>query len=160
MYKRIVCSSFLFVFILIALFSLKIFPVFAGGNPSTITTADGIDCSDNCLAFPQSHSWVIDKFGKYILTTQARTGPTTHFAFSNDGSTWTQNSEDYTSLASGSIAYDSKNDVLHVIWNASAATTGIIYRRYSITRDGSNNITDILAMDSGKIGRASCRERV
>ncbi len=46
-------------------------------------------------------------------------------------------------MTRGSVAYDSIDDELHVIWEAQASSDGMIYRRYTITRDGRINITAI-----------------
>lgn len=69
----------------------------------------------------------------------------------NNGSTWTEGAESYTFLTRGSIGYDTINDKLHVIWTGDGASDGIIYRRYGIARDGSNNITAITREDSSDI---------
>lgn len=117
-------------------------------NCFNIGTSDGSDGSSDAINFSQGRVWTIDKYGKYIWLTQNRTNPTHHWTWSNDqGTTWTQGSEGYDYLARGSVAYDSINDKLHVIWGAQNASDGIIYRRYGITRDGSNNITAITRED-------------
>jgi hypothetical protein len=41
-------------------------------------------------------------------------------------------------------AYDSINDCVHTLYQGSNANDGVIYRRYYINRDGSNNITGFL----------------
>lgn len=137
--------------ILLLIFILFIIPISvrADGTYSNPGTGDAADCSSDCLTWSQSPTWVVDKYGKFILTTQLR-GSTTHFMFSNDaGATWTQSSEAYSALTRGSVVYDSINDVLHVLWMATAASDGMIYRRYSITRNGSNDIISIQRMDTG-----------
>ena len=116
---------------------------------NNLGTADAVDGSNDAINFSQGRVWTIDKFGKYIWLTQNRNSTITHWAWSNDlGSNWTQGSENYGFFTRGSVAYDSKSDVFHVIWGASSGTDGIIYRRYKATRDGSNNITDIVRIDS------------
>ncbi len=137
-------------FLLIAAFLFSSDRTLAEGTYSDPGTSDSADCSADCLTWSQAPPWVVDKYGKFILNTQNRTGPTTHFAFSNDnGSTWTQSADGYGFLTRASMAYDSIDDVLHLVWSATDANDGIIYRRYSITRDGSNNITSIQRMDLG-----------
>lgn len=139
------------VFILVcSLFSFSFHQVLAEGTYSSLGTGDADDGSNDAINFSQGRVWTIDKYGKYIWSTQGRSGPTSHWAWSNDdGATWSQSSEGYSFLTRASVAYDSINDVLHVIWSATDSNDGIIYRRYSITRDGSNNITSIQRMNMG-----------
>jgi hypothetical protein len=126
--------------------------VLADGTYANIGTADGADGSADAINFSQGRVWTIDQYGKYIWITQGRVNTTSHWAWSNnDGSTWTQGSESYTFLNRASVAYDSINDKLHVIWTATDSNDGIIYRRYGITRDGSNNITAISREDASNI---------
>lgn len=127
-------------------------PISAEGTYANIGTADGADGSADAINFSQGKVWTIDQYGKYIWITQLRTGPTSHWAWSNDnGTNWTQGSESYSALVRGSVAYDSINDKLHVIWSATDSNDGIIYRRYGISRDGSNNITAISREDAGNV---------
>lgn len=143
-------TAFALSFFLVAVFFLNSEHILAEGTYSNPGTGDADDCSADCLTWSQAPPWIIDKYGKFILNTQSRTGPTTHFAFSNDnGSNWTQSAEGYGFLTRASMAYDSIDDVLHLVWSATDTNDGIIYRRYSITRDGSNNITSIQRMDVG-----------
>lgn len=127
-------------------------PLFAEGTYSSLGTGDAADGSADAITFAQGRVWTIDKYGKYIWLTQGRSSTTTHWAWSNDlGANWSQGTEGYSFLTRGSVAYDSKNDKLHVIWAATYSNDGIIYRRYGITRDGSNNITAITREDSSNI---------
>jgi|GEM_PF-1093696 len=124
----------------------------AEGTYSNIGTTDGADGDQDALNFAQGRVWTIDKYGKYIWITQRWTGSTQHWTWSNNnGSTWTEGAESYTFLTRASVGYDSINDKLHVIWAADGASDGIIYRRYGITRDGSNNITAINREDNSNI---------
>ncbi len=125
--------------------------VFSEGTYSGIGTADGADGSNDAINFSQGRVWTVDQYGKYIWVTQIRSGES-HWAWSNDsGANWSQGAESYSFLTRASVAYDSINDKLHVIWTATNASDGIIYRRYGITRDGSHNITAISREDSGNI---------
>ncbi len=122
----------------------------ADGTYASLGTTDAGDGSNDAINFSQGRVWTIDQYGKYIWLTQTRVSTTTHWAWSNDnGANWSQSSESYTFLTRGSVAYDSINDVLHVIWAATDTNDGIIYRRYGITRDGSNNITAIARINTG-----------
>ncbi|MDQ5981641.1 MAG: hypothetical protein QG570_391, partial [Patescibacteria group bacterium] len=129
-------------------------PVYADGTYSGIGTGDGVDGSNDAINFSQGRVWTIDEYGKFIWITQLRNGAGggNHWAWSNNsGTSWTQGSESYPFLTRASVAYDSINDKLHVIWAATDSNDGIIYRRYGITRDGSNNITSIQREDSSNI---------
>jgi hypothetical protein len=122
----------------------------ADGTYSSLGTTDASDGSNDAINFSQGKVWTIDQYGKYIWTTQTRNSTVTHWAWSNDnGANWSQSSESYSFLTRASVAYDSINDVLHVIWAATDTNDGIIYRRYGITRDGSNNITAIARINNG-----------
>ena len=129
-------------------------PTLADGTYANLGTADALDGSADAINFSQGRVWTIDQYGKYIWLTQGRSGPNAHWAWSNDlGANWSQGAESYSFLIRGSVAYDSINDKLHVIWTTNQCDSGggIIYRRYGITRDGSNNITAIAREDSGNI---------
>jgi hypothetical protein len=126
--------------------------LFAEGTYSNLGTGDAADGSSDAINFSQGRVWTIDQYGKYIWLTQARDNTQMHWTWSNDlGANWTQGSEAYGALTRGSVAYDSINDKLHVIWAATDSNDGIIYRRYGITRDGSNNITAVAREDSGNV---------
>ncbi len=126
--------------------------VLSEGSYAPLGTSNSLDGSNDALTWDQGNLLTIDAHGKYISLVQTRTGPTTNFTWSNDnGATWVQGTESYSFLTRGSIAYDPLNDKLHVIWAATSASDGIIYRRYGITRDGSNNITAISREDAAGI---------
>lgn len=138
-------------FFILVLFIFKPQILTADGTYSNLGTGDAADGSADAINFSQGRVWTIDQYGKYIWLTENRTGGH-HWTWSNNlGTNWTQGSEEYDFLTRGSVAYDSINDVLHVIWAATDSNDGIIYRRYSITRDGSNNITAISRVDSGTV---------
>jgi hypothetical protein len=119
-------------------------PSFAIQNTTTSNSmgADGYSWSQ---AFPI----IVDAFGKIIIIGEDSSN-NHKFTYSNDnGATWADGSISQAAITRGSAAWDSVNDKLHVLWQAEATTDGIIYRRYSITRDGSNNITDITRPETG-----------
>lgn len=123
----------------------------ADGNYFELGTPDSKNGSADAINFSQGRVWTIDRHDKYIWLTQARP-PEHHWAWSNDlGATWTQGSESYQYLTRASVAYDPKNDKLHAIWAPINPPDGILYRRYGITRDGSNNITAITQEDAENI---------
>lgn len=145
-------AFFVFSLLLVGSVFLSSKSTLAEGTYTGIGTADGLDGSADSINFSQGRVWTIDQYGKYIWLTEGRSPQNHHWAWSNDsGANWTQGSESYSFLNRGSVAYDSINDVLHVIWTGEDDTDGVIYRRYSITRDGSNNITAIARMDSGTV---------
>lgn len=150
--KKVFFLFFLLTIILLAGFnSFFSVPSHGEGTYANIGTADSADGSNDAINFSQGRVWTIDKYGKYIWITQPR-GGNNHWVWSNNlGANWTQGSESYIALTRASVAYDSINDKLHVIWTATDSNDGIIYRRYGITRDGSNNITAISREDSSNI---------
>lgn len=121
------------------------FSVMSGAQPTNgELTADG-------FTWAQGSPMVIDNYGKIIVLSQWESGGsnTNSFVVSNDGGanwvypthTGMANSNGELYLTRGSCAYDNINDLVHVLWNAANPTDGLIYRRYSISRDGQNNIT-------------------
>ena len=145
-------SKFFVLILLLAFASTLTYKAFADGTYNDLGTADSADGSNDAINFSQGRVWTIDSYGKYIWLTQGLSGPTSHWAWSNDeGANWSQGAENYTFLTRASVAYDSNNDKLHVIWAATDSNDGIIYRRYGITRDGSNNITAIAREDAPNI---------
>lgn len=95
-------------------------------------------------------AFVVDAFGKYVQYIQRYNANTRlcYFVYSNDkGATWNDNtgiSGGEGFLTRGSIVYDAGRDCFHgLIMTTNSGDGGIIYRRYTITRDGSNNITSI-----------------
>lgn len=121
-------------------------PLFAQINT---TVAD--DLSPDGMNWAAMHgAFLIDSFGKYIQYEQRYNANTRqcYFVFSNDaGATWVDNAgiaggEGF--LVRGDIVYDAGRDCLHsLICTTNPSDGGIIYRRYTISRDGSNNITSI-----------------
>lgn len=123
------------------------FALMSGASPTNGNlTADG-------FTWAQGGPMLVDNYGKFIAPIQWDVSGTKYNAFvvSNDaGATWsmpthsgmtTSNGEQY--LIRGAAAYDTTNDLVHVLWNAADVNDGLIYRRYSFTRDGSNNITAV-----------------
>ncbi len=97
--------------------------------------ADGYNWSQ---AFPIQ----VDKYNKIFSIAQNKAS-NHKFIYSNDGgASWTDSVIEESFLVRGSIAYDSANDKLHLLWAANSVN-GIIYRRYDIARDGANNIIAI-----------------
>lgn len=95
-------------------------------------------------------AYAVDSFGKIAVYAQRYNANTRlcYFVISNDqGATWADNtgvSGGEGFLLRGDIVYDASRDCFHgLIVTTNPSDGGIIYRRYSITRDGSNNITSI-----------------
>lgn len=98
----------------------------------------------------QRGAFEIDSFGKYVQYVQRYNGGTTKCAYvvsNNAGGTWADKEpaaggEGF--LTRGAIVYDAGRDCLHqVCVTTNPGDGGMIYRRNTITRDGSNNITAI-----------------
>jgi hypothetical protein len=123
-------------------------PQFALQN-TTITNSMGADG----YSWSQASPILIDQHEKLIVMAE-HSGGNHNFVYCNNPNNvtpiWHDNSGyvDEAALTRGCVALDTTNDVLHVLWAATAASDGIIYRRYTITRDGSNNITSI-SKDTG-----------
>lgn len=116
-------------------------PAFAYQN-----TAFTNDLSDDGYSWTNALPITVDQYGCILTIAQRHNNSSKQhtIVYSNDGgATWSDSSIASAFLERGTAAYDSANDLLHVLWQAAAVTDGIIYRRYSITRDGSNNITGI-----------------
>ncbi len=141
----------LLVFLCALCFFSSVHIILADGTYFELGTPASKDGSADAINFSQGRVWTVDRHDKYIWLTQARSLEH-HWAWSNDfGAGWTQGSEAYPYLTRASVAYDPKNDKLHAIWAPINAPDGIIYRRYGITRDGSNNITAITQEDAANI---------
>lgn len=117
-------------------------------NPSfaTLNTTVTNNLSFDGFSWTQSFPLQRDKYGHWFALAQDNSGYT-GIAYSNDnGATWADDTGltagQKTGLArGGSIAYDSTNDIVHVLWQDSSDGGGVLYRRYTVNRDGSNNIT-------------------
>jgi len=97
-------------------------------------------------SWANSRPLTIDKYGNRLAIAQRYNGGTKYHTFVYANSTsgaWTDSTLNEGFLVRGTVAYDSVNDFVHVLWMTTQANGGIIYRRYVFTRDGSNNITDI-----------------
>jgi hypothetical protein len=97
---------------------------------------------------PDGFTWasasakIIDRYGKSIIIAEDAGGDH-HFVYSNNGEvTWTDGLA-VGFITRGDMAYDGINDKVHVFWQATATTDGMIYRRYIVGRDGSHNITGL-----------------
>jgi hypothetical protein len=130
---------------------------FAEGIYSNIGTAHSSSGSADAVTWSEGNPITIDKYGHYISVIQIKDDGY-FFTVSNDkGATWLEIAVS-ADIFRPSLVYDSKNDKLHVI--SSAVYQGIRYRRYTITRDAENKITDIapdgaftvLSLDSDSSG--------
>ncbi len=133
---------FLSLFFLIFLFT---FPtnIYADGTYSQLNTSAGSTGSPDAVTWSTGNPIMIDSFGKYIVPVQTNGDSNYHFVFSNNaGSSWTETSG-LTNPGRVSAVYDSKNDKIHVL-NSGGTSTGTTYRRFSIIRDTSYNITSII----------------
>lgn len=107
---------------------------------------------------PDGYNWpqggpdgplVIDQYGKLIAISEDAGGNHT-FTYSNDGgATWADSALNLGFLTRGALAYNTLDDTLLVCWAAQAASDGILFRRYTISRDGSHNLTGFTAAGAG-----------
>jgi hypothetical protein len=123
------------------------------GSPSfaLINTTFTNDLSPDGMTWAaQRGAFLVDQYGVLIQYIQRQNGGTRlcYYVYSNDsGATWNDNSgisggEGF--LARGAIVYDSTRDCIHeLIVTLNPGDGGIIYRRISITRDGSHHITSL-----------------
>lgn len=121
-------------------------PLVIVNNPVAVqqntTITNGLD-SDG-YPWATANAIVVDKFNKIIVFAYNRANGAGNFVRSNDGgATWTDDLQQPFILRS-CFAYDNVNDILHALWRCSVATDGVLYRRYTFTRDGSNNITAVV----------------
>lgn len=147
--------------------SLSTNPTLSSPTQALIGTTFGNDLSADGMTWDAVNgAFAIDSFGKYVQYIQRYNGGTKlcYFIYSNDkGATWVDNAgvvggEGF--LSRGAIVYDAGRDCFHgLIVTESPSAGGIIYRRYTIARDGSNNITSIarvggvsLSMDDASQG--------
>jgi len=133
--------------------------LFAGGlAPGTLDVASvaalGTTVTNDLS--PDGFTWaavrgsvVVDQYGKMVVYAQRYNGNTRqcYFVISNDsGGSWADNAGvvgGEAFLTRGNIVYDAARDCFHGLIMGIPSVGGVIYRRYSITRDGSNNITSI-----------------
>lgn len=94
---------------------------------------------------------IVDNYGNFVFAyidgnNGSFASPPLILVYSNDrGQNWTNVPQTGVQADTNrpSLAYDSVNDKIHMVYQGSdtGVTTGLWYRRYTITRDGSNNIT-------------------
>lgn len=65
------------------------------------------------------------------------------FVYAGANGLWKESTLIERALERGTVAYDATNDVLHTLWKGMQPTDGILYRRYTISRDARDDITDI-----------------
>jgi len=120
----------------------------AGVSTPTFTKQTGTvltNLGPDGFTWAQAPTIAVDPFGKLVAILNTN-DQQVHFMWSNNnGVTWSTPTANIDGgfLLRGSVAFNSAGNWAHVLWSAYAATDGIIYRRYAITRDGSNNITAI-----------------
>lgn len=125
-----------------------------GASFAEINTSLTNDFGPDGMTWAQAWPVCTDAFGKLIMACQNDTGSGIQYLYSNDGgATWADNTGTTGNGSVGSIetfitrsalAYAPVGDwlwALHVTTNGGDG--GAFLRRYSVTRDGSNNITAI-----------------
>lgn len=131
--------------------SLNSNPQLAAASVAAMNTTVTNDLSPDGFTWAAVRgSAAVDQYGKIAVYAQRYNANARqcYFVYSNDsGATWVDNTgiaggEGF--LTRGNIVYDAARDCFHgLIVTTNPSDGGIIYRRYSITRDGSNNITSI-----------------
>lgn len=127
-------------------------PVPATGlaNPSfaPMGTVASDDLSQDGHSWSQADPILIDRYGHLIVPLQQYNDVDKRnlFVFSNDGgASWIDNTaaDPESFIERGAAAYDSANDVIHVLWIGQSSTEGVFYRRYTPVRDAESRITGI-----------------
>jgi hypothetical protein len=130
-------------------------PSFAAQN-----TTDTNAGTDDQYGWTQGNPYFLDKNNNEIAGIQWSTGTVTNsFVFRNVGGSWANSSVSEGALIHGTVAYDSPNNLLHVLWYSTGLGTppnGYVYRRYVIQYSG-NNITNIVPDTGITIGGGSAR---
>ena len=105
-------------------------------------TGQTSDMGSDGYSWSQAFPITVDKYNKIIALAQKEQAGH-KFLFSNDGGqSWADNAEKFDFMNRATVAYDSINDKLDLLYLiANPATIG--YWRFDITRDSANNITAI-----------------
>lgn len=133
----------------------SLFSAVSGGGSSTDITLSNASVSSMGTAGPLDNlsadgfTWAqgdnikVDQYGTIYSLAQSNSGNNDiDFVYSNDGgSTWASTALGQGFITRGYYVIDDVNDIAHVLWKATATSDGMIYRRYTISRDGSNNVT-------------------
>jgi hypothetical protein len=109
-----------------------------------INTPFTSEMSSDGFTWSQAYPIQVDRYNNIFVLAQQNNSGDHKFIFSNDaGKSWAENSLEEKYMTRGSAAYDNRNDKIHVLWNAAMPNDGIIYRRYDIKRNKSNEILSI-----------------
>jgi hypothetical protein len=129
-----------FILIFSLLFFSSVTSAYAEGDYYNINTTSSDLGSPDAVSWSTGYPITIDQYGKFIVIVQNTSTSQEHFAISNDsGKTWAEIANT-TDLFRPSVAYNPIDDNLNII---SARDSGVFYKKYSITRDSNNNITNI-----------------
>jgi len=139
----------------------KLLTILSAGLAGELDTASAAFVPQNTASTnamgPDGYNWTqggmrgpiaVDAYGKIIAIAEDAGGNHT-FVYSNDsGATWAE-SLSLGFLTRGALAYNATDDTLLVLWAAQAMTDGILFRRYTISRDGTHAITGMAAAGAG-----------
>jgi hypothetical protein len=129
---------------LIASLSLTSLVAAQAGAPAVSTFQHDPDVYVDVSQYGQARHIVADNFGRFIMA-YVDTGPALTLSYSNDrAASWIDVPLGVgTSPNRPALAYDPVNDRLHMVYqvNGAVGASGLTYRRYTILRDGSGNIT-------------------
>lgn len=112
----------------------------ADGTYYNINTTNSNNGGTDAVSWSQAKPFMVDNYGHYIVPISPDVSATVgyKFAYSNDkGTTWAED-DSVTMNFRTSAVYDSINDKIHIVYGQGS---GIGYKRFTINRDGSNNIT-------------------
>lgn len=134
---------------LLTLFSSTQVPTLGTASFAAMDTTVSNDLSNDGQSWSQSGATgplLVTNSDKLVLMSQRNNGGNKQnvWMYSNDGgATWNDDDTSEGFLERAGYAYDADNDLIHALYTALSGNDGIIYRQWSITRDGSGNITGL-----------------
>src|SRR5215467_13701093 len=108
--------------------------VSTGNMNTTVTNSMGPDG----ITWANCGPAVIDQYGNVIVITEDNAGLHWFSYLNASGSTWADGAVNENFLIRGAMWLDQAHGYIHVLWVATQANGGVIYRRYVITYSGSN----------------------
>lgn len=103
------------------------------------------DLASDGYSWANARPLLIDRYGNRIALAQRHNHADKYhtFVYAGADGIWKESTLIERALERGTVAYDATNDILHTLWKGMQPSDGILYRRYTISRDGRNGITDI-----------------
>jgi hypothetical protein len=114
-------------------------------SSAAMNTSNTNNLGADGLTWAQGYQPTIDQYGKIVTMVQINSSGLAWLVSNNSGASWSDIGTSGDSaypipVTRMAMAYDRINDKFHVLY-AGTSTDGMIYRRYTPTRDGSNNIS-------------------